>query len=482
VSHHPLDEILHPRSIAVVGAAGGQRGGPGSGFVSASLALGFKGNIYPVNPKYTEVEGLKCYPSLKEIPDAVDYIISRVPAREVPRMLEDAASKGAKAAHLFTARFTETGRPEAAQLEQEILKLARKLGIRIIGPNCMGVYYPAHGLSFGDEFPKESGNIGVASQSGNLAGDLVMTGDKRGLRFSKVISYGNAIDFNESDYLDYFAQDPQTKVVLMYIEGVKDGRRFFDTLHRTTTIKPVIILKGGRGQAGARAISSHTASLASASEVWNAAISQTAAIAVESLEELIDLAVSFYFLSSPTGKRVGVVGGAGGASVLAADECERAGLEVIQLPQEFREQLKSQGFAEWDWLSNPVDFSIISERERLPMGYIFEMMTKDPHFDLFIIMLRVFRRTKQFDFTLDKLFAMLGLKFDIMQTKPVLAVVPEPSLGINDWDSDEWKLTCELRSKLLANGIPFYPTIGRAALAARKTIDYYQTKSDSDTS
>jgi acyl-CoA synthetase (NDP forming) len=410
----------------------------------------------------------------------VDYVISRVPAREVPKMLEDAASKGAKAAHLFTARFTETGRPEAGQLEQEILKLARKLGIRIIGPNCMGVYYPAHGLSFGDMFPKESGSIGVASQSGNLSMDLVMTGAMRGLRFSKLISYGNAIDFNESDYLDYFAQDPQTKVVLMYIEGVKDGRRFFDTLHRTTAIKPVIILKGGEGQAGARAISSHTASLASSLEVWNAAISQTAAIAAESLEELIDLAVSFHFLSCPTGKRVGVVGGAGGASVLAADECERAGLEVIQLPQEFREQLRSQGFAEWDWLGNPVDFSIISERERLSMGYIFEMMTKDPHFDLFIIMLRVFRRTKQFDFTIDKLLAMLGLKFDILQTKPVLAVVPEPSLGIDDWDSEEWKLTCELRSRLIANKIPFYPTIGRAALAARKTIDYYQIKSGAD--
>jgi acyl-CoA synthetase (NDP forming) len=477
--HHPLDVILHPNSIAIVGVSEGQPQ-PGSGFLSSLIAQGFKGKIYPVNPKYTEVAGQKCYASLRDIPDTVDYVISRVPAREVLKMLEDAASKGAKAAHLFTARFTETGRPEAAQLEQEILKLAKKLGIRIIGPNCMGVYYPAHGLSFADRFPKESGSIALASQSGNLAMDVIMTGAMRGLRFSKAISYGNAIDLNESDYLDYLAQDSQTRVILMYIEGVKDGRRFFDTLRRSTAIKPVIILKGGEGQAGARAISSHTASLASSNEVWNAAISQTAAITAESLEELIDLAVSFYFLSSPKGKRVGVVGGAGGASVLAADECEKAGLEVIQLPQEFREQLRSQGFAEWDWLGNPVDFSIISERERMPIGYILEMMAKDPHFDLFIIMLRVFRRTKQFDFTIDKLFAMLGLKFDIMHTKPVLAVVPDPSLGIDDWDSEEWKLTCELRSKLIANGIPFFPTIGRAALAARKTIDYYQTKSDSD--
>jgi acyl-CoA synthetase (NDP forming) len=479
---HPLDEILHPSSIAIVGAPGTQQMGPGSGFVSSLLAQGFKGKIYPVNPKYTEVEGLKCYASLREIPDTVDYIISRVPAREVPKILEDAASKGAKAAHLFTARFSETGRPEAAQLEQEILKLARKLGIRIIGPNCMGVYYPAHGLSFGDEFPKESGSIGVASQSGNLSMDLVMTGAMRGLRFSKLISYGNAIDLNECDYLEYFAQDPETKVVLMYIEGVKDGRRFFDTLHRTTAVKPVIILKGGRGQAGARAISSHTASLASSLEVWNATLRQTAAILAETLEELIDLAVSFYFSPPPKGKRVGVLGGAGGASVLAADECERAGLEVIQLPQEFRELLRGQGLSEWDWLGNPVDFSIISERERLSMGNIFEMMNKDPHFDLLIIMLRVFRRMHQTDFTLDNIFAMLGLKLDAVRTKPLFSVVPEPSFSVNNADNEEWKLLCELRSRLIANEIPFYPTIGRAALAARKMIDYYQRRPHSDAS
>lgn len=482
MSHHPLDEILHPSSVAIVGVPGTQRGGPGSGFLSALIALGFKGKIYPVNPKYTEVDGLKCYASLREIPDTVDYVISRVPAREVPKILEDAASKGVKCAHLFTARFSETGRPEAAQLEQEILELARKLGIRIIGPNCMGVYYPDHGLSFGDEFPKESGSIGVASQSGNLAMDLVMTGAMKGLRFSKVISYGNAIDLNESDYLDYFAQDPQTKVVLMYIEGVKDGRRFFDTLHRTTAIKPVIILKGGWGQAGARAIGSHTASLASTLEVWNAALKQTAAILADTLEELIDLAVSFYFLRPTEGKRVGVLGGAGGGSVLAAGECERAGLEVIQLPPEFREQLKKQGFSEWDWLGNPIDFSIISEHQRLNMGNIFDLMNTDPHFDLLIIMLRVFRPTQMPGFTLDNIFERLGLKLDAVRTKPLLSVVPEPNFRANGADNEEWEFHCELRSRLLANRIPFYPTIGRAALAARKMADYYQRKSLSDAS
>ena len=482
MSHHPLDEILHPSSVAIVGVPGTQRGGPGSGFLSALIALGFKGKIYPVNPKYTEVDGLKCYASLREIPATVDYVISRVPAREVPKILEDAASKGVKCAHLFTARFSETGRPEAAQLEQEILELARKLGIRIIGPNCMGVYYPDHGLSFGDEFPKESGSIGVASQSGNLAMDLVMTGAMKGLRFSKVISYGNAIDLNESDYLDYFAQDPQTKVVLMYIEGVKDGRRFFDTLHRTTAIKPVIILKGGWGQAGARAIGSHTASLASTLEVWNAALKQTAAILADTLEELIDLAVSFYFLRPPEGKRVGVLGGAGGGSVLAAGECERAGLEVIQLPPEFREQLKKQGFSEWDWLGNPIDFSIISEHQRLNMGNIFDLMNTDPHFDLLIIMLRVFRPTQMPGFTLDNIFERLGLKLDAVRTKPLLSVVPEPNFRANGADNEEWEFHCELRSRLLANRIPFYPTIGRAALAARKMADYYQRKSLSDAS
>ncbi len=222
----------------------------------------------------------------------------------------------------------------------------------------MGVYYPAEGISFQDEFPKQSGPVALVSQSGNVAGEIIHNAARRGIYFSKAISYGNAIDLNECDYLEYFAQDPETKIILMYIEGAKDGKRFFDVLRRTAPIKPVIVIKGGKGQAGARATASHTASLAGSLQIWEAMVAQAGAVSVETLDELIDLAVSFRFLPPIRGKRVGVAGGAGGASVLAADECERAGLEVIPLPPEFREEMKNRGISIWDWLSNPADLSI----------------------------------------------------------------------------------------------------------------------------
>lgn len=479
MSNHILDEILHPRSIAVVGAS---VNGPGWRFLLPLLEFEFKGKIYPVNPKYQEIGGLKSYGSVSEIPDTVDYIISVVPAREVPNMLRQAASKGVKGVHLFTARFSETGRPQAIRLEQEILELAKQLGIRLIGPNCMGVYYPAQGISFEGDFPRESGSVALISQSGNLAGEIVRAGSLRGIRFSKVISYGNAIDFNESDYLEYFVQDPETATILVYIEGAKDGNRFVNTLRRATGVKPVIILKGGRGEAGARATSSHTASLAGSAEIWKAIPRQTNAILVDNAEELVDMAVSFNFLAPFAGKRVGVTGGAGGASVLAADQCEMAGLEVIPLPQEFREELKNRGVSVWDWLSNPADLSI-REDDRLTVGNIIELMAEDPHFDLLIVMINVHRHRDQPTVTLDDFLKQHNFGLDaILQTarnKPILAAVPERSFGIDEWDGVEWKLSCELRSKLLANGIPFYPTVYRAALAAKRMADYYAGTRDS---
>jgi acyl-CoA synthetase (NDP forming) len=472
MSSHPLEEILHPRSIAVVGASSSGRG---AGFLSPLLEFGFKGKLYPVNPKYPEINGLKAYPTVRDIPDTVDYVISVVPAREVPKMLEDAAYKGAKGVHLFTARFAETGRPQAAQLEQEILKLAKKLGIRLIGPNCMGVYYPAQGISFQEEFPKESGPVALISQSGNVAGDIIHNAALRGILFSKAISYGNAIDLNECDYLEYFAQDPETRIILMYIEGAKDGSRFFKILRRTAPIKPVVVIKGGKGQAGGRATMSHTASLAGSLQILEAMVAQAGAVYVDTIEELIDLAVAFRFLPPIRGKRVGVAGGAGGASVLAADECERAGLEVIPLPPEFREEMRNRGISIWDWLSNPADMSI-RESDDFSMAVIMEMMAKNPNFDLLIaIMGHMHRRFMGADITIDKyLNEQYGLS--LCRTKPYLSVVPDASLGRQECDSWEWKMLCELRTRLIEENVPFFPSIGRAANAANKMINYYQKR------
>ena len=207
----------------------------------------------------------------------------------------------------------------------------------------------------------------------------------RGIYFSKVFSYGNAIDLNECDFLEYLADDAETSVIMIYVEGVKNGRRFYDTLKRAASVKPVIILKGGKGEAGKRATASHTASLAGAFRTWEAMVAQAGAVAADSTEELIDLAASFRSLPRFAGKRVGVSGGAGGSSVLAADECERAGLDVVPLPAEIRDDLKARGISVWDWLGNPADTSIsIGEDVGFSAGLVLELMAKSPHFDVLI--------------------------------------------------------------------------------------------------
>jgi acetyltransferase len=469
---HPLEEILHPRSIAVVGASGSGRG---SGFVTPLQEFGYRGDIYPVNPKYTELLGLKAYARVRDIPGPVDYVISAVPASQVLGLLDDCAEKGVKGVHLFTARFSETGRRDAAELEQEILRRARDAGIRLIGPNCLGVYYPAEGLSFEDDFPREAGRVGLASQSGGAAGDIIQRAAQRGIRFSKGISYGNALDFNECDYLEYFAQDPETDVILMYIEGARDGKRFFESLQRTTATKPVIVVKGGRGQSGTRATASHTGSLAGSRQVWETMIGQAGAVSAANLEELVDFGAAFCFLPPLTGRRVGIAGGGGGTSVLAADECEEAGLDVIPLPTAIREELKAQGSPIWDWVSNPADMSIRVDRD-WPVGEMLEMMARNEDFDLLITFLHGhFRRSQEKPSATEYL---KGYHLRELRGKPVLAVMEErrrSGAGAED-QAWQWEMMEEVRARLTADGIPIYPNIGSAARSAAKMTDYYRRR------
>ncbi len=471
MSTHPLEEVLHPRAIAVVGASA--RGGRGPGFIDGLKELGYKGNIYPVNPKYPEIAGFKAYARVRDIPGPVDYVISSVPASQVLGMLDDCIEKGVRAVHLFTARFSETGRREAAELEQEILRRARKGGIRLIGPNCMGVYYPAEGISFNSGMPGESGPIGLASQSGQAVGEIVDLAAQRGLCFSKAISYGNAIDFNECDYLEYFAQDPQTKIIMMYVEGVRDGRRFFETLRRATAAKPVIIVKGGRGESGTRATASHTASLAGSMEVWETLVNQAGAVSAGNLEELVDLAAGFYFLSPIAGRRVAVAGGSGGSSVLAADECEEAGLDVVPLPVEIREELKSKGDPIWDWIGNPTDFSIAWQE--FDFGEMILMMDAHENFD-FIILFMSGPWFRGADKNMRKLIEMHLKQFRVEEVRKPLLVVFQDRGPSDDSDRAMRKIVKEIKMRITAANIPIYPSIGRAAIAASKMIDYYQRK------
>ncbi|MBI3931246.1 MAG: CoA-binding protein [Chloroflexi bacterium] len=473
MSTHPLEEILHPQSIAVVGASAGivARGFDWVSYLSES---GFKGKIYPVNPKYAEIRGLKAYPSLREVPGPVDYVISVAPASAVLNILEDSAPKGVKCVHLFTARLSETGRPEAAELERAILRQAKKLGIRLIGPNCMGVYYPKEGISFNENFPRQSGSAGLAAQSGSVSNEAIRLAAQRGVYFSKAISYGNALDFNECDFLEYFAQDAETKLILMYVEGVRDGKRFFSSLSQAAATKPVIVLKGGRGESGTRATASHTASLAGSMKIWNTMVTQAGAVSAESLNELIDLAAAFYFLPPIKGLRVGVAGGAGGTTVMSADHCEEAGLDVIPLPAEIREELKAKGNPIWDWIGNPADGSIRATDD-FTAGDILQMMANNQNFDLLITHINEPHHRSQGQ-EISAETHLKQYKLEMRTQKPLLAVIPDKPAGINDDDERIREVMSATRTKLLETSIPVYPTIERAASAARKLVEYYRRK------
>ena len=354
---HDLDFLFHPGSVALVGITTAETWHWTLTFLEGLLEIGFDRPLYLVNPKGGEIKGHKVYASLKDVPGNIDYVIGLVNAHIAPRLVEECADKGVRAIHFCTAGFSETGEEERVKLESELAETARKKGIRIIGPNCMGIYCPQSRLSFSPAFPKESGPVGVISQSGGNSIYLVRQAALRGVRFSKVISYGNACDINENDLLEYLANDTDTRIIALYIEGIKDGKRFRRAMERATKEKTVILLKGGATEGGARAAAGHTAALAGNQTTWEALCKQLGIISVSSIEELVDVLVTLLFLPLPRGRNAVLFGVGGGASVLIADEFERRRLRVPPLPSEIIAQIREFTPIAGNILRNPVDYS-----------------------------------------------------------------------------------------------------------------------------
>jgi acyl-CoA synthetase (NDP forming) len=462
-----LEPLFHPRSVAVAGASANERS-PGYEFFQGLLKIGFPGPVYPINPKLDELLGQKAYPRLEDVPGPVDFIISAVPAAAALDLVEGAKAKGTKLIHFFTARFSETGHEDAAELERELARRTSEAGIRVIGPNCMGLYYPKAKLTFDPDIPAEPGNVGFLSQSGSHAFRVIGHGWNRGLRFSKVISYGNALDLNEVDFLDHFAVDPDTDVIAAYIEGVRDGRRFFQALRRAADRKPVVVLKGGRTPAGHAAAASHTASLASQQAIWQTAVRQAGALEVGSLDDLIDMVVAFRNAGPAKGSRVGVLGGAGGGTVEAADLCQEAGLDLAPIPQQIRERLREKVPHAWDWVGNPIDGSILGFGSYNPLDIV-EMMAASPAYDAIIANTPVERilhhggGDKALRETLDRL-KRLGTE----SGKATMLVLENPESS----EEQGWKAVNQARDELTAAGVAIYSDIERAARAMGRYVRY----------
>lgn len=354
-----LGHIFYPRSVAVVGVSNDPIKAMGQIYLTSLLKSGFdRERLYPINPRGGETLGLKVYPSVKDVPGPVDYVVSCISAPSTPQLLEDCVAKRVKTVSLFTAGFSETGAEEGRQREAELVEIAGRGGVRILGPNCMGVYCPSGRISFAFDFPREKGPVAFVSQSGGNSFYFVRAAANRGIRFSKVVSYGNACDINETDLLEYLTHDHETKLITAYVEGTKDGVRFLRVLRDAAKAKPVIILKGGITDGGSRAAATHTGSLAGSIAHWDSVIKQAGAIRVYDLDEMVDVAVSLLYMRAPKGRNVAVVGLGGGASVQATDDCERAGLRLPALAPHIRNQLLSFIPEQGSMFRNPVDAQI----------------------------------------------------------------------------------------------------------------------------
>lgn len=357
-----MRELFEPASVAVIGASA-ERNKVGNIILGNIIESGFQGPLYPVNPRYEEILGLKCYPRVTDVPGSVEMAVVVVPAKFVLQVMEECGQKGVKAAVVISAGFKEVGL-EGAKLERQLGELAHRYGMRVLGPNCLGLINTHHRMNatFAQEGPKE-GNIAISSQSGAICVVVLDWAANINIGFSKFISVGNKLDVDEGHLLEYLREDPQTKVIGMYIEGTDRGREFLRQAELTTRVKPVIALKAGRTNSGAKAASSHTGAMSGSDKVYDAAMRQAGVVRVKNIEEMFDLLQAFSTMPLPEGEGLAIVTNAGGLGVMAADACSDNGLTLASFEASTIERLK-QGLPAAASLYNPIDVVGDADAER----------------------------------------------------------------------------------------------------------------------
>jgi acetyltransferase len=350
-----LNALFAPKSIAVIGASN-REGSVGRAVFTNILLNQYTGTVYPVNPKDHSVSGVRAYRSVQDLPESVDVAVVIVPAPVVSSVTEECGKKGVKGLIVISAGFREVGE-DGARLERQVSDIARKYSMRLIGPNCLGAMNtdPRVRLnaSFASQMPAK-GSIAFASQSGALGEAVIDYAAGEGIGFSKFISVGNKADVNENDVLEYLRADPQTKVILLYIEDIVDGRRFVDTVTRVTQEKPIIAVKAGVSPEGAKAASSHTGALAGSDEAYNAILKQSGVIRVESIIDLFDYARAFAKQPLPRGNRVAIITNGGGPGIMATDASVRYGLQISQFSEATKAKLRA-GLPKQASVNNPID-------------------------------------------------------------------------------------------------------------------------------
>jgi acetyltransferase len=454
-----LDAIFKPESIAVIGASDDPLKF-GNWVTLTVLRSKYKGGIYLVNPKLTEFRGAKVYPSIIDVAGKVDLVAIIVPASAIPKVMEECVEKGVKGAIIFSAGFREIGE-EGTKREEEILEIAKKGNIRIVGPNCMGIYNAAEGLNITILSAEKKGEVGFITQSGGYGLDIFGAGMARGINFSKFISVGDKIDIKDNEYLEYLYADPDTKVIMMYMEGIEKGREFYEIAKKVTQKKPIFAIKIGRTNAGGIAAKSHTGAMAGEDEIFDAAFKQSGVIRAYDVEELFDQVKAYLAQPLPRGNRVGMLVGSGGLGAAAVDKAYELGLQVPPITEESKSRLR-EILPEFASFMNPIDFTASGAIGLFTNTDVLKQVFADPNVDSWF-----------FGFTgsgisgIDEIIGNFGPMLDQVDSSVVMEGVKVPRVGSMDEDD---KLIRPLLQKMF--GVTLYSTPERAIRALSALVRY----------
>ncbi|MDY6834719.1 MAG: CoA-binding protein [Chloroflexota bacterium] len=496
-----MDCLFNPESIAVIGASNV----PGKwGFNTYVQILGTslgKRKIFPVNNKTEEVLGQKAYPSIRDIPEPVDFAVIIVPYQHVPPVMQDCVAHGVKSALVITAGLGEVGE-EGKKVEKEVVRIAQQGGIRFVGPNCMGHFDTTSGFyTTGWGQPLKQGSLSLVAQSGGFTGHLMQCGMDMGVGFNKLVSSGNEADLHTEDYLEYYAQDHSTKVIGAYVEGFREGERFLKLARETSKKKPLVIMKVGRTPTGSMAAMSHTGALSGTDAVCDAALKQSGVIRADEIEELFDISGALLRQPLPRGNRVGILTGGGGHGVVTTDACERLGLQLAKLAPETIDKIDTFLPPRWS-KKNPVD--LVGTTQFVTYQCLWPIIEDDNVDSIIVVgciglsaMFKVFRDrlSSQIEPFLQTMpdsvkqqaeVAMQGM--DVMEEEELKNIdimldymdrYQKPIIIIGLMATHEAKHTPVFK-KLEDNGILWYPTPERAAKVVGHLVQYSRHIRDSN--
>ncbi|MBI5374006.1 MAG: CoA-binding protein [Candidatus Schekmanbacteria bacterium] len=388
-----LDYLFNPQSIALVGASGKEGK---LGYFYLKNLLEYKGKVYPVNPNEEEVLGVKCYKSVSAIGAPVDLVVVVVASKFVLDVIKECAETGVKVVLVTTAGFSEAG-PDGKALEEEMLRIARNAKMRIVGPNCFGIRNCNAQLNatFSFEASKEPGTISFLTQSGGGGEVIYIQGKDEGLKFSKFMVCGNKSDLDDYEVIDYFGDDPETKIICLFLESIKEGRKFFESTKKVTAKKPVVVCKVGRTEGAARAASSHTAAIAGNFTAYETAFKQAGLITTRNAQEMLDVIKAVDWQPLPQGPKLGIITASGGLGVELTDLSEEAGLSVIELEQHIQDRIKPL-IPDFACAKNPVDMTPIWGQFSEVMKKTIEAFYDSANVDI-IVPIIVLRATRMID-------------------------------------------------------------------------------------